>query len=215
MKYYVIVFTLGLLLGLFFSFMYRTLLIDPIKPPVSKRSVVELKKEVAQSEINYSKAFDSLKTKSTKLENVLAGTKKSLTEAKKKNQSLTIQVYALIDKQKVQVFDKIEDDTSCDSLITTVEYVMQSSSEKDSLYDVAVLNLEDQLKNKDSTLALKDEQYQNLKSSFDKSLSNQQLLLDENKLLGKQVKKQKFKSKVLSAVLFIFSGAAINHFIKH
>lgn len=215
MKYYVIVFTLGLLLGLFLSFMYRTLLIDPIKPPVSKQSVVELKKEVAQAEVSYSKTFDSLKKKSIKLESELAGTKKTLAEAKRKNQSLTTQVYALIDKQKEQVFDEIEGDTSCDSLITTVEYLMQSSSQKDSLYDETVLNLEDQLKNKDSTIAMKDEQYRNLKSSFDKSLSNQQLLLDENKLLGKQVKKQKLKSKVLSAVLFIFSGAAINHFIRH
>lgn len=214
MKYYVIVFTLGLLLGLFLSFMYRTLLIDPIKPPVSKQSVVELKKEVAQLEVSYSKAFDSLKIKSAKLESALAGTKNSLAEAKKENQSLTTQVYALIDKQKEQVFDEIED-TSCDSLITTVEYLMQSSSEKDSLYNEAVLNLEDQLKNKDSIIVLKDEQYQKLKTSFDKSLSNQQLLLDENKLLSKQIKKQKFKSKVLSAVLFIFSGAAIDHFIKH
>jgi hypothetical protein len=215
MKTHVIIFTLGLLLGLFCSFMYRTLLTDLPKPPVSQNSVVELKKEVAKSEVSYSKSFDSLKKESTRITRELTGTRETLAAAKKQNQVLTTKVYALIEKQKEQTFDESDNDTSCDSLITSVEYLMQSSSDKDSLYDATVQNLEAQSKNKDSTIALKDNQYQNLKSSFDKSISNQQLLLDQNKLLGKQVRKQKFKSKLLSAVLFVFTGAAINHFIKH
>lgn len=215
MKYYVIVFTLGLLLGLFYSFMYRTLFVVPVKPSVSKKSVVEVKKEVAQSELVYAGHIDSLKKKNTKLEQELVGTKKTLATVKQQNQSLKVQVYSLIDRVKepslpIQAFD-----SSCDSLITTVEYLMQSSTEKDSLYEVVALNTEEQLKNKDSTITLKDEQYKNLKTSFEKSLSNQEQLIDENKLLGKQVKKQKLKSKFLSAVILIISGAAVNHFLQH
>lgn len=211
MKIYAFVFTLGLLLGLFLSFMYRTLLIDAPPSPVSKQSVVALKKEADKSEVNYSKSFDSLERQSKKLEVELAGTKKTLGEVKKQNQVLQSRVYALISREKV----KEPEDKSCDSLITSVEYLMQSNAEKDSLYEVATLSLEDQVRNKDSTIVLKDVQYKNLRSAFDKTLSNQQLLLDENKLLGKQLKKQRVKSKLLSAAIFIFSGAAINHLIRH
>jgi hypothetical protein len=91
---------------------------------------------------------------------------------------------------------------------------MQSNSEKDSLYEAMTANLTAQVANKDSTITLKEAQYLNLKSTLEKSLSNQQSLVDENKLLGKQVRKQKVKGKLLSAALFIISGAAINQFIR-
>lgn len=215
MKYYAIVFALGLLLGLFYTFMYRTLLVDPYKPLVSKKSMVDIKKEVTRSEEGYTKSFDSLKEKSTRLEVALSGTKRTLSEAKQQNQSLKKQVYHLIDRQNEQPLEHSEENNSCDSLIATVEYLMQSNSEKDSLYETVNINLEEQVKNKDSTIALKDEQYNMLKSSFNQSLSNQSALFDENKLLSKQVKKQKVKSKILSAALFIFSGVAINQLIRH
>lgn len=215
MKYYVIVFTLGLLLGLFYSFMYRTLFVDPGKPSVSKKSMVEIKKEVTQSEIVYTRNMDSLKKKNIKLEEELTGTKKTLAAVKQQNQSLKVQVYSLIDRVKEPSLQINAIDSSCDSLITTVEYLMQSNTEKDSLYEIAALNLEEQLKNKDSTVALKDDQYKKLKKSFEKSLSSQQQLFDENKLLGRQVNKQKLKSKFLSAAIFIISGAAVNHFLQH
>jgi FtsZ-binding cell division protein ZapB len=215
MKYYVIVFTLGLLLGLFYSFMYRALSVDSVKPSVYKKSMVEIKKEVAQSEVVYTKHIDSLKKKNKKLEQELVGTKKTLTEVKQQNHSLKVQVYALIDRVREPLPRTESSESSCDSLITTVEYLMQSNVEKDSLYEVAALNLEEQLRNKDSTVTLKHEQYKNLKTTFEKSLSSQQQLIDENKLLGRQVKKQKLKSKILSAAIFIISGAAANHFLQH
>jgi hypothetical protein len=97
----------------------------------------------------------------------------------------------------------------------TVEQLMQSSSEKDSLYEIAASNLEDQIKNKDSTISLKDKQYNEVKTAFSKSIENSNGLLSQNKLLSKQVKRQKFKSKVLSAALFVLTGAAANYIIHH
>ena len=117
MKYYVIVFTLGLLLGLFYSFMYRTLFVVPVQPSVSKKSVVEVKKEVAQSEVVYAGHIDSLKKKNTKLEQELVVTKRTLTEVKQQNHSLKVQVYALIDRRKEPTVQLQEMDNDCDSLI--------------------------------------------------------------------------------------------------
>ncbi|RYZ30066.1 MAG: hypothetical protein EOO10_04180 [Chitinophagaceae bacterium] len=216
MKVGLIIFTIGVLFGLFLSLMWRTLTINVPISPAPTVSPVELKKEVQASETIYAKSYDSLQNKSVVLIHELIDTKSALKTAKLKNLSLQSKVKSLVTKRNENKLSaRVAYDASCDSLITTVEYLMQSSSEKDSLYEKVTVNLEQQIKNKDSTITLKDNQYGDIKSVFEKSIAAQQTLLDENQLLGKQVKKQKFKSKVLSAVLFIFSGAAINHLIRH
>jgi hypothetical protein len=216
MKYYLITFVLGVAFGLFVSFMYCTMLNDtpPSKPLV--KTTTELKKEVVKSEVVYSKAVDSLKTKTVKLQTELTDTKTELSKSKQKNYSLQLAVYDLVDKQaenkKIQTVETTND---CDSLIMTVEQLMQSSSEKDSLYEKVTVNLEDQLKIKDSTITLKEKQYTEIKSTFNSSIENSNQLSSQNKSLLKQVKRQKFKSKVLSAALFIFTGVAANYVIHH
>ena len=209
MKYYFIVFGLGLALGLFFSFMYLTLLPDDAPlPSAVKELPKKLETKVTKSEIAYTKTFDSLKKQSVKLGTELKQTKCELEKAKQKNHSLQVQVYSLLDRQNPT-------DSSCASLITTVEYLMQSSTEKDSLYETVSSNLELQLANKDSTITIKDKQYQEIKSAFAQSIEGQKEMIDQNKFLNKQIKKQKFKSKVLSAALLIFTGAAAHYIIHH
>jgi hypothetical protein len=92
---------------------------------------------------------------------------------------------------------------------------MQPTAEKDSLYEKVSTNLEDQLQNRDSALATKEKQYADLKSVFTQSVVGQQALFDQHKLLHKKAKRQKFKSKILSAALFIFAGVATIHLIQH
>jgi hypothetical protein len=216
MKYYIITFILGVAFGLFVAFMYCTMLNDssPSKP-IAKVST-ELKKEVAKSEVAYSKAVDSLKTQSAKLQTELTDTKSELSRAKQKSYSLQLAIYDLIDKQaESKQANNTNTTNDCDSLIVTVEQLMQSSSEKDSLYEKTTINLEDQVKNKDSTITLKEKQYSEIKSAFTKSIENSNELIAQNKTLTKQVKHQKFKSKVFSAALFILTGAATNYIIHH
>lgn len=66
MKYYIVTFILGIAFGLFVSFMHRTLINDasPLKP--LSKITKELKKEVSQSEVSYSRTVDSLKKKKCK-----------------------------------------------------------------------------------------------------------------------------------------------------
>jgi hypothetical protein len=216
MKYYLITFVLGVAFGLFVSFMYCTMLSDtpPSKPLVKVGA--QLKKEVAKSEVVYSKAVDSLKTKTVKLQTELTDTKAELSKSKQKNYSLQLAIYDLIDKQsRKSQAGTTGTGNDCDSLIVTVEQLMQSSSEKDSLYEKVTVNLEDQLKNKDSTITLKDKQYAEVKSAFTNSIESSNDLTSQNKTLNKQLRRQKFKSKVLGAALFIFTGAAANYVIHH
>jgi hypothetical protein len=214
MKYYFAAFVIGLLVGIAISFLYCTSLSNaPSTKPIAKLTT-ELKKEVAKSEVIYSKSVDSLKKQSVKLQLELTDTKTELSKAKQKNYSLQLTIYDLIDRQ-TQCERSSDTNDNCDSIIVTVEQLMQSSSEKDSLYEKATSNLEDQLKNKESTITIKDKQYTEIKSEFDKSLQNSNELSGLNKQLNRQVKRQKFKSKVLSAALFILTGAAANYIIHH
>jgi hypothetical protein len=214
MKYYFAAFVIGLIVGIAISFLYCTTLNNPPPSKPIAKITTELKKEVAKSEVNYSKAVDSLEKQSVKLQFELADTKTELSKAKQKNYSLQLTIYGLIDKQSEgkQLGDNNND---CDSLIVTVEQLMQSSSEKDRIYEKTTTNLEDQLKNRDSTIILKERQYTDIKSAFDKSLQSSNEVVTLNKQLNKQVKRQKFKSKVLSAALFILTGAAANYIIHH
>jgi hypothetical protein len=215
MKYYLITFVLGVAFGFFVSFMYCTLGSDvPPSKPIAKITK-ELKKEVAKSEVNYTKSVDSLKHRSAKLQVELSDTKNELTKAKKKNYSLQLAVYDLLDKKFEDKQANANSDSSCDYLIVTVEQLMESSSEKDSLYEKVTINLEDQLRNKDSTIEIKEKQYSEVKLAFTKSIESVNGLSAQNNLLAKQVKRQKFKSKVFSAALFLLTGAAANYIIHH
>jgi hypothetical protein len=214
MKYYLITFVLGVAFGLFVSFMYCTIGNDtPPSKPIAKITK-ELKKQVAKSEVNYTKSVDSLKHRSAKLQVELSDTKNELTKAKQKNYSLQLAVYDLVDKKLEDKKADANSDSSCDSLIVTVELLMESSSAKDSLYEKVTINLEEQIRNKDSTIEIREKQYSEVKSAFTKTIESANDLSAQNNLLAKQVKKQKFKSKILSAALFVLTGAA-NYIIHH
>lgn len=213
MKTYAITFTLGLLLGLFFSFMYRTLLIDLPGPPVSKAFVVAAKKNVLKAEQHFSNQFDSLKAHSTKLNDALTKTQVKLAESKKLNRQLTKDVHRLIDRQMTSSI--VDADTPiCDSLAASVEILIDAGARKDSLYEDVTANLSEQIEIKDSSINLMAAHQQMLRTNLDHSLSNQLLLLDERSLLQKQVRRQKIKSKFLSGALLIVTGAAIHRFIR-
>lgn len=216
MKNNILSFLFGLLLGIALTLLFQFLTIDDYVPPVKKIEIKSIEKQVSTSEVNYAKTVDSLRSQSVKLQVQLSDTKTELSKAKQRAYSLQVTVYELLDKRlENEANGNANNATSCDSLIVTVEDLMHSSSVKDSLYEKVNSNLEEQVKNKDSTIALKEAQYLDIKSAFKKSIENQNELLDQNRLLDKQVKKQKFKSKVLSAALFILTGAAANYIIHH
>ena len=216
MKNNILSFLFGLLLGIALTLLFQFLMIDDYTPPVKKIEIKSIEKQVSTSEVNYAKTVDSLRNQSVKLQVQLSDTKTELSKAKQRAYSLQVTVYELLDKRlENEANGNANNATSCDSLIVTVEDLMHSSSVKDSLYEKVNSNLEEQVKNKDSTIALKEAQYLDIKSAFKKSIENQNELLDQNRLLDKQVKKQKFKSKVLSAALFILTGAAANYIIHH
>ena len=216
MKIHLAIFTIGLLFGLILSFIYRTALGNAPTQVINNHPTKALEKEVAKSEASYSKKVDSLKGRSAKLQKELSNTKTELTKSKQKSYSLQLAVYDLLDKESEnKQADSLNTLASCDSLRVTVEQFMESSQEKDSLYEQVAINLEDQLRNKDSTIELKEKQYTEIKAAFTESIENSNELSAQNTLLTRQVKRQKLKNKVLSAAFFILTGAVANYIIHH
>ena len=211
----IFILALGIIIGISFTNLFKgcgnaTIPAGTVKNV--KPSAIE--KQVEKAEEKYQLQIDSLNATSAVLNKQLKVTTQTLTTVKKKNLVLQTQVYDLIDRGQGNT-DSIQIMNDCDSLKTKVVELIQSGNEKDSLYEDANANLDAQLKNKDSTIQVKDTEYQTLKTSFKESLSQQQILYDQNKGYQKQFKRQKVKSKLLSAALLIISGAAVNYLIYH
>lgn len=216
MKYNLLCFAVGLLSGLFLGLMYGAAVFGNNPLPVSVPSSKELKKEVTHFEASYAKSFDTLKKENDKLTSELTATKSALQKAKQRSIDLQGQVYGLLDRRfEMQQADTPMTTTPCDTLSAMVNDLMQAGAQKDTLYEEVTGNLEKQLANKDTTIALKNVQYADLKTAFEKSIQGQQLLADQNMQLSKQYKRQKVKSKLLSAILIALSGAAATYFIHH
>ena len=204
---------LGIIIGISFTNLFKGCgsATEPVSIVKNTRpSVIE--KHVAEVESSFQQKIDSFKTISTALVKQLGQTRKTLSDARNKNLVLQTQVYDLIDRQPVNT-DTVTVNRDCDSLKVKVVELIHSNNEKDSLCEDMNTNLEMQLKNKDSTIAVKDTGYQSLKSSFAESIAQQQGLFEQNKGFQQQFKRQKVKSKLLSAALLIVSGAAANFLI--
>jgi hypothetical protein len=209
-------FSIGLVFGIFLSFLWGQMLIPEYKPAVTVKSPKQLQKEVTSSEAIYTKKADSLNSQNNKLADQLTNTKAALVIANAKTAQLQKEVFSLLDRrfESHQKSDS-HSDANCDSLAHTVPVLIAASQEKDSLYNSEVAVLESQVQNRDSTVALQQQQYQILKESFTKSLEAQTILATDNKALTKTVRQQRTKSKLLSAALFILSGTAASYLLRH
>lgn len=175
----------------------------------------ELEKKMQQTETVYQQKEDSINHNNASLNEKLQETQTALNKTKKKNSQLQSQVYSLIDKQGVY---KEEKDTSgyysmCDSLAKISSQLIVFANEQDSLRQISIETLGNQVHNRDSAIVLKYSQYQNLKSTLNQSLAQQQLLEKEAKFYKKKFKRQRFFGKLKTVGLLIISGLAAKQLI--
>jgi len=205
---------LTLIVGVIAGFLLCKLTADtdyPIyKPTVN---TVTIKTNAEKSELKFQKKIDSLNKQQQALSIELTTTKTQLDKAKKKNIVLQNQVYTLLDKEYSK--DTVELLADCDSLKSSVVQLIENSNTKDSIYEAVLHNYESQLQNKDSTIQVQTLLYDSLKISFTESLFQQKELETQAKQLQKQFKRQKFKSKIATAAMFILSGILVNQIIQH
>lgn len=210
-----LLFIIGIIIGISSSNLFKgctgTTIINPI---IKVDKPATLEKEVVQIEKVYQQKVDSLDNHSQQLSKELKATAQTLAQVRKRNSILQTQVYGLIDGQQNEI-DTIKQLRDCDSLAMTINTLIQSSNEQDSLCEAANINLGTQLSNRDSTLQLKDNQYQELKMIVEKSIAQQEILYHQNKQYQKHFKRQKIKSKVLSAAVLVLSGLTVNYLLQH
>lgn len=213
MKLNLLLFAIGLVLGLYLSFMYCVATHTAAHAPVPALPVKKLQKEVAASEKVFAAKLDSLKAENRKLETRVNTAKAALQKAKSNSARLQTKTKNIIQQNLKAQESPYAYDPSCDSLITTAEALMQASVEKDSLYEGVVKDIEAQVANRDSTISLLHERHHFLTTAFEKSIQSLALVQKENTVLTKAARRQKIKSKVFSAALFILSGAAAGYLL--
>lgn len=215
MKYNLMFFALGLAIGLFISFTYYSNTVEKQLSKWETAAPKQLQTKVKVTEKAFSQKSDAFQKQNVVLQAALKATKGELATAKKKMYSLRVTLYELLDErfEKTAIHSE-EIDTSCDTLAHHVSNLMQNSIEKDSLYESAITNLEQQVENRDSVIAINDKQYHEIKASFTESIKGQEELIKQNKWLDKKVRGQKLKSKLLSGALLIITGAATTIFLQ-
>lgn len=206
----------GIIISLFLVMLFKTTGVT--KSGKDKQPVITVttqEKQVEKNKAVFQKKIDWLNQQDATLSLQLATTKTALEKVKKKSQLLQAQVYSLIDSRQLAVPDSLAVGRVCEVLQTKVVELVQSGNEKDSLYEATAFNLEQQLKNKDTVIAVQEEKYQSLNSSFEAGLLQQKLLTGQNTQYRKQLKRQKFKQKLVSAGIVILSAVIAYGFINN
>lgn len=185
---------------------------DPPKPTI----VDDTKKQLADmkaSEKAYNNKIDSLDLINYNLQSKVAKTQGVLNEVKKENSNLkrTINDLLNIHYTTTDTTEKLE---NCDSLAATVQDLLLLNITKDSLYENLSADLQRQVSLKDSVIAIKQEQYDTLHTSYNNVLTQKQELVQENTSLRKAVKKQKRGKGFLGAILVAIGTLFALHSLK-
>ncbi len=204
---------LGLIIGIGGTMLFSN---NKTLTPVAAtlRSPAELKNTSVLVEAQFQGKVDTLQRNNAMLAQKANSTKAELQKAKHDNKVLLELVDTLL-AHAGQATDTAAKLAQCDSLSETVQELVTATVFKDSLYEDLASNLQAQVSNKDSVITVQHEQYNCLKLSFDQSLAQQQLLLGQNLLYEKQIKRDKVKSKLLTAGALILSGIVTYQFLHH
>jgi hypothetical protein len=206
---------LGLIIGLAFSNLFKGCNDKPlIITPTVKATTLE--KQVEQTEKDIAVKETTLQKEQEKIQKELVQTKTALSKAKQRNAQLQTQVLDLLDQQSLAITNE---DTAValqlnEPITNTIIDFMENTNARDSLCNANIVQLQEQVSNKDSTLQLQQEKYAQLKSAFNQSLQQQTVLEQEAKFYKKKFKVQKVKSKLISAATLILSGIAVKQLLN-
>jgi hypothetical protein len=206
---------LGCIMGVAFTNLFKGC---NDKPTVTTPTVkaITLEKQVQLTEKDIAVKETALLKQQEKIQRELVQTKTALSKAKKRNTQLQTQVLDLLDQQSLAI---VNVDTASTLQLTepitnTITDFIENSSIRDSICDANIIQLQEQVSNKDSTLQLQQEKYIQLKSAFNQSLQQQTLLEQETKFYRKKFKLQKVKSKLISAATLILGGIAVKQLLN-
>ena len=202
----IIYIALGMIIGIALSKLLTATNPCPQTTIITKPSLI--KEQTAKTASHYKQKVDSLQVIAKDINIKIANHKAALATAKSK--TLVLQTQLIAAKEK--------DSTNTESIDNPEENLLskfiEANTYKDSLYETIDSTRVQQLQNKDTALEIKDSMYNALKESLDHSISQQEILFTQNKLLRSQVNRQKLKGKLVSAAILIASASAAHLLIK-
>ncbi|OJW31528.1 MAG: hypothetical protein BGO54_13785 [Sphingobacteriales bacterium 46-32] len=193
---------------------------DALNENLVKPEVLQQKAD--SIEACYQIKITELTNKNQQLQTELSATKVQLNAIKAKTKTKAATIKKMIAPQGYpakELLKKIDPasvvmDSSlspCDSLVQEVSGYIQDNELKDSLYELQIALQDNIIAGKDSIIAIKTSQYNELSTVFDQSIKQQEILFSENKSLRKQVKRQKRKGRLLALGTAILSGLATHY----
>lgn len=171
----------------------------------TKTSVKEMQSQVSSIENKYKTEIQYWVQKNNSLQQRIQKTETALSESKWKANSLQQKIQFLISEGD-QLQDTAQIISNCDSLKEQVKEFIVESNLKDSLCDQEITDLKTLILNKDSVFAVCERGFFAMRNVIDFSLAQQTALADKLKLAEKQARKERRKTRVLSAGVCILSG---------
>lgn len=204
----------GLVAGYYSCEFFAKQQLPTIITPTNIEPSIQLKKSSIEKEQVYLSKLDSLEKSNAVLARQASNSKSELQKAKDEHQVL-LQLVDTIIANENSTKDTAAKLAACDSLESTILCMMLVSAQKDSLYDSLVISLENEVCNRDSCINVQKEAYNSIQISFDKCLSQQELLSIQNLQLDKQFHKQVIGNKLLKTGLIILSGITTYSLLNH
>jgi hypothetical protein len=214
----------GFVLGFFSTFIFTGCDRNKISKKDISITPKVLKKQADTIQENYLKQIASLQDQNLELQQDLEITQGLLEQAKQVTKQKEINIKKIIEPKGYPARELLEkeDDarqanasSPCDSLVTEVIGYIDQNHRKDSLYEDQLIQMDSVVTVKDNLIQASEKAYTNLNLLFDQSLTAQKNLSKENKLLQRQFKRQRFKSKLITAGLMILSATAANYLLHH
>jgi hypothetical protein len=211
---------IGFILGFCSSFLFpgcNETTSSKVKIAVSPKA---MKKQADAIRENYQKQIDNLQDQNMELAQNLEVTQGLLDQTKQLCKQKELQIKKLTEprgfpaKALLAKADTVKHTSNCDTLASLVVEYMADNQLKDSLYEVQLIQMDSADTVKDKIIQANEKAYAGLNLLFDKSLLTQQSLAKENKRLQRKFKRQRLKSKLVTAGLMILTAATTN-FLSH
>ena len=175
------------------------------KPPDKIVPVKTLEKQVSDIESRYSFQLRQLSKQNDSLKRVIGVSRKELMLQKQKLFLRETAVTRIVVETK-QVRDTVLKIVYCDSLQGQVDSLITEVNSRDSLWELHTDGLRKEIRNRDSTLALCQRSFQDLKSATEDSFIQQKELQDRLGGAERKLKRRTIQSKLLATGVLILSG---------
>lgn len=171
----------------------------------SKIATQEMKQQVSSIETSYQEQIRYWIGKNMVLQNRIQQTDLELERSRMKEKSMQGKILALISESKT-LTDTFSIISNCDTLKEQITEFIAETNIKDSLCNTEITDLKMVIQNQDSAMVVCQSSFTMLKQVTDSSFALQTRLTDELNRANKQLRKERRKSKLLTAGIMILSG---------